>query len=78
MTKERFDKIMSTSKTVSVFIFHICFYGSGLFLILFQPEDGMYWALSMLSWVLGLILYATHGLIIPFFIEKVLKIEIEK
>jgi hypothetical protein len=78
MSQEEFDKIMGVSKTICIFVFRICFFGSILASWLFGLKEKVYGILIILVWILGFIPYVTYGFVVPFFIEKILKIKVKK
>jgi len=72
-----FKKIMATSKMVCVIIFLVFYFGS-IFLWLIPPFNTKRYAiLTPILWIVGAIPYIMHQIFIPYFIKKILKIEIE-
>jgi hypothetical protein len=78
MTQEKFMRIMSAAKTICIAFFWACISGSLYLGYFIFPSGAIYQALLLLLWIVGVIPYVAHYIFIPLFIERVLKIKIEK
>ncbi|MDR2128363.1 MAG: hypothetical protein LBP52_04780 [Burkholderiaceae bacterium] len=78
MSKEKFNRIMAIAQAVCVVMFWACFLGSTILFRKYDLTELKYGILLPLIWALGLVPYITYTTAVPFFIEKILKIDIEK
>jgi membrane protein DedA with SNARE-associated domain len=78
ISQKEYEKIMMYAKIGSVIFAQLCFYIGAFLGIFYFPKDNYYQAVILLIWFMGIAVYVLHYQLVPFFIEKLLKIKIER